>query len=175
MQKISHSKSHITSMFSFLLIAAFAIFALLLVVMGVQVYRSVVDETTADNQVRTTINYVANKIRAADGRIRLHDLGDMTVLTIGEPVEEGDEEAYETLIYFLPADEELEREAGLYEHSADVTDEFDPELGDMVTRVDSFSITQKDEMMLLDMVDSNGMRHWLHLSSRTSGSLLRDY
>lgn len=172
MQKSARNlhKHHVSGLFVFLLIAAYAMFSLLLVLIGVRVYKSVVDVSERNNQVRTTINYVANKVRAADGTIRLQQIDGKNVLTIRE-APEPDGGQYETRIYYMR--EPGESTGALYEQAAEVSDPFDPALGELVSRVADFSITQDGHLMLLELTSLNGEKHRMHLSPRAEGKLQR--
>lgn len=52
--------------FALLLYGLFALLSLLLVLIGAQVYRSIVRQTEARSDTRASLSYVANKIRSAE-------------------------------------------------------------------------------------------------------------
>lgn len=162
-----------SSMFVFLLIGAYAVFSLLLVLIGVQAYKSVVDTTDLNSQVRTSIAYVANKVRAADGMVAFRQEDGYQVLNLRQGLSsEEDEESYETRIYFMK-DPETEK-GGLYEQIAMSTDPFDPELGELITNVHAFTMAQKGLLLELKLTEANGHENWLHLRFRTERPLFAD-
>ena len=68
----------------FLAVAVFALMALLTVVLGAGVYRSVVDRAEVNHEARTAMAYVTGKLRANTGDVSLEqtEVGeDMLVLS----------------------------------------------------------------------------------------------
>ncbi len=159
-RRLGHKHS-MSGLFVFLLIGAYMVFSLLLVLIGVQAYKGVVDRTDVNSQVRTTVSYVANKVRAADGMVLLKEEQGLTVLTIRDDY---DEDAYETRIYF---NKDESGQGALYEQVAAADEPFDPDLGELVSRVHAFSMTQNGYLLELSMTTAAGERHWLHLRFRT--------
>ena len=51
----------------FLAVAVFALMALLTMVLGASVYRSIVDRAEVNHEARTVMAYVTGKLRAAQG------------------------------------------------------------------------------------------------------------
>ena len=81
----------------FLIVAIFALMALLTVVLGAGVYRSVVSRGEVNHEARTAMAYVTGKLRANTGEVSLKktEVGnDMLILS-----EEIGGELYETRIY----------------------------------------------------------------------------
>lgn len=160
----SAGKHHISGLFIFLLIAAYAVFSLLLVLIGVQAYRSVVQTSDVNGQVRTSISYVANKIRTSDGAVKVKQMDGVSVLTIRQATEDDDEGEYETRIYFLP--DEGGVNGALYEQVVGKEEPFDPELGDLICEIRQFDIEQADGMVRLNLSTKNGENHKLDMRLR---------
>lgn len=67
------TKSHsISGAFVFMLLGVFAVFSMLLVVLGAQAYRTTVDGAAAHTQKRIVTAFVRNAVRAQDERGRDH-------------------------------------------------------------------------------------------------------
>ena len=162
---------HMSSVFVFLLIGTYVVFSLLLVLICVRAYQSVVDATDINSQVRTSITYVANKVRAADGMVAFKQEGDYQVLNLRQGLDQEDE-GYETRIYFMEDPET--GKGGLYEQVAMAEDPFDPELGELVSNVNAFSMQQKGFLLELMLTESNGHENWLHLRFRTERPLFAE-
>ncbi len=125
----------------FLAVAVFALMALLTMVLGASVYRSIVDRAEVNHEARTVMAYVTGKLRAAQGEVRLEmtEAGaDMLVLA-----EEIDGAAYETRIYAY--------EGRLYEIFADAGLAFAPEEGQAIATLEAFSVTAENGMLRLSM------------------------
>lgn len=125
----------------FLAVAVFALMALLTMVLGASVYRSIVDRAEVNHEARTVMAYVTGKLRAAQGEVRLEmtETGaDMLVLA-----EEIDGAAYETRIYAY--------EGRLYEIFADAGLAFAPEEGQAIATLEAFSVTAENGMLRLSM------------------------
>lgn len=125
----------------FLAVAVFALMALLTMVLGASVYRSIVDRAEVNHEARTVMAYVTGKLRAAQGEVRLEmtEAGaDMLVLS-----EEIDGAAYETRIYAY--------EGRLYEIFADAGLAFAPEEGQAIATLEAFSVTAENGMLRLSM------------------------
>ena len=92
---LSHS---IPSVFLFLLIGMFAVSALLLTLIGTQVYRSVTDAAVGNVDSQMVLSYLCNKVRAfdAEGGVSLTEHNGIPVLSLYEDV---DGQPYETSIY----------------------------------------------------------------------------
>ena len=77
------TKSHsISGAFVFMLLGVFAVFSMLLVVLGAQAYRTTVDGAAAHTQKRIVTAFVRNAVRAQDerGAITVEEHDGMPVL-----------------------------------------------------------------------------------------------
>lgn len=81
------------------ILGAFAIASLVLANVGVRVYKNIVVENANNFKLRTSLSYVATKVRQADaeGKVYLDNREGIDLLVMEEELEEG---TYERLIYF---------------------------------------------------------------------------
>lgn len=123
----------------FLIVAIFALMALLTVVLGAGVYRSVVSRGEVNHEARTAMAYVTGKLLANTGEVSLEktEVGnDMLILS-----EEIGGELYETRIYA--------HEGMLYEVFASADIDFAPEQGQPVAALEGFSAAQEGDTLRL--------------------------
>lgn len=158
MRQREQSKHNVSGLFVFLLIAAYAMFSLLLVLIGVQAYQSAVSTAERNAELRTTIGYISGRVRASDGTVAVRQEDGYTVLCIGHALGDAD---YETRIYY--AHLEGESCGGLYEQVIDVTEEFDPELGELISEIGGFSISQDKSLLHLILTSKDGNQYSMHL------------
>lgn len=152
----------IGELFTFALFGLFLLLSLLVVVIGVENYRGVVDASDTVSEIRTPLGYMAGKLRsgaAADG-VTLDERGGMQALVLTE-VYKGTH--YETIIYH--------HDGALYETyiNADETD-FDPDIGTRLTEMTDFSMAWADEderLLALTATASDGSTQTLHIALRT--------
>lgn len=156
----SDSQSHmIGELFTFALFAMFLLLALLIVVIGADGYRRVVDTGDSVGAVRTSLGYVAGKVRsesATDG-IRLEEKSGVDTLVLTETYQGT---PYETIIYF--------RDGALWEVYMNAEEnDFDPEFGRMLTEIGSFDMQWTEESLLeLTATGMDGRTQVLHLALR---------
>jgi len=87
------SKKHQTNMlFALLVYSMFAILSLMLVLLGAQVYKRVINESDTRNSIRMTLSYVSNKIRAGDemDKISIKEKNGTPILVISEEFDDVD-------------------------------------------------------------------------------------
>lgn len=93
------TKSHsISGAFVFMLLGVFAVFSMLLVVLGAQAYRTTVDGAAAHTQKRIVTAFVRNAVRAQDerGAITVEEHDGLPVLALSSEL---DGERYVQYIY----------------------------------------------------------------------------
>lgn len=163
--KSKATKHSISSAFIFLLVGVFAVFSLLLVLIGVGAYRGVVEDASQNAQVRTSLSYIANKVRAADatGEVRVEDWQGVPVLVMQEWY---DADLYETRLYFLPD----EQGGGLYEHFMYTGDAQDwtPADGDRIADISALTIKSEAGRLVLGMTTTDGQPLTLRLALRAA-------
>ena len=151
-------KHSIDTLFALLLYGMFTVLSLLIVLLGSQIYRTVVDKTSMGSDVRMASSYVVNKIRGGDaaGCIRLDDINGINVLILEE--KETDIQ-YETLIYYYDgAMRELLQKPG---------DMFRPEQGEKLVSAAGLSIREEKGMFIITASSLNGMEHILYVDRRS--------
>ena len=141
--------------FALLLYGLFALLSLLLVLIGAQVYRSIVRQTEARSDTRASLSYVANKIRSAE-EARLQTREGVPVLVLPE---QAGEQTYETLIYFYDG---LLRE--LFQREEDA---FLPANGEELTPLQAFTMEESPGGLLtVTSRGADGRDHTLHIQRR---------
>lgn len=150
----------IGDLFTFVLFAAFLLLSLLIVVIGVDGYRSVVDASDSVSGVRTTLGYVAGKIRseAAQDGVRIEEMAGVNALVLTEVYEDT---PYDTVIYYL--------DGALYETSGNLQElEFEPEYGQRLIEISGFEAEWTEENLLkLTAISPDGRSQSTHLAVRT--------
>ena len=137
----------------FLIVAVFALMALLTVVLGAGVYRSVVERAAVNHEARTAMAYVTGKLRAASGEVFVEktEVGnDMLVLS-----EEIDGAVYETRIYA--------HQGLLYEVFAAADIEFSPEEGQPIATLENFQAQDEGGLLRLS-VRAGGEDYTAHVA-----------
>ena len=146
-------------LFTFALVGIFAILALLVAVVGVQAYQSVLDTTERNNEVRASMSYFINKVRAGDGMnsVRVGEFDGHCALLIDHNYD-GDE--YQTRIFY--------RDGALYEQLASMEDEFDPEDGEYLIAVSDFTVEYvAPGLLFLSVISRDGEAHSAHVAVKT--------
>lgn len=150
-------KHAVDALFPLVLYGMFAVFSLLLVLIGARVYKGIVSDSENQGSVRSSVSYVANKVRAAPEGVRLESRNGADILVIPESGMDAD---YETLIYFS--------DGCLRELFKEADGSFSPDSGEEITALSSFSISRDGESLLITSEGINGDIHSMHLSLRTS-------
>lgn len=150
----------IGELFTFALFGMFLLLSLLIVVIGADGYRGVVDSSDSVGEVRTTLGYVAGKVRSEasmDG-VTLEERDGVPVLVLTEYYEGA---PYETIIYH--------QDGALYEVYMSANDmAFTADSGERLTEVAEFQAEWADENLLaLTATASDGRTQTLHLALRT--------
>ena len=98
MKKIASDRHAIAGAFIFLLLAAFAVFSTLLVLLGAQAYSGIVARAEKASAQRILVNYPLNKVRSGALRdaVTVEEREGISVLALSQQV---DGVTYETLIY----------------------------------------------------------------------------
>lgn len=153
-------KSLIAGFFSIILILlVFAISGLILIVIGLNVYKNIVLANDTNFELRTSLSYVATKIRQTDtnGRTYLDEKDGVPVLVLGEEI---DGKIYETLIYHY--------NGYLCEFYREEDMEYELDYGLEIMEINEFSIEETEDG-LLKMIAKNkaGDEDQLIISLRT--------
>jgi len=149
--KNAHS---INTVFVLLVFCLFAVSSLFLVLIGANVYRSIVDKMDANNEMRSSLSYVSNKVRSADSRdVSVESLGGQETLVIAS---EFNSEKYNTYIY--------QYNGYLMELFTKADNDFKAGDGDKITPVTTFTITKNESELSLEVSGGDNRKRSLKLS-----------
>jgi len=160
------SGRNISGVFVFLLIGMYALFSLLLVLIGAGVYQRITDAADYNAQMRTSLTYVASKVRAGDeaGAVWVEDVDGATVLVLGQRY---DGEMLYTRIYFLPDEG---REGGaLYEMFAIEDEDYPMDLadGERISEISAFAVRAVGGGLELSVTMTDGVEQTMYLHLRS--------
>jgi len=158
----------LSGVFVFLLIGMYTLFSLLLVLIGAGVYQRITDAADANAQMRTSLAYVATKVRAADeaGDVSVEYVGGVPVLALGQKF--GDEMFF-TRIYFLP---DGDGQAGaLYEMFTMGDEPPELDMGERITEVSAFDVREAPGGLELSVTMADGVEQSLYLRLRTQAMI----
>lgn len=144
----------VETLFVLIVFCVFMVASLVLVMIGANVYRGVVEDTNANNALRSSFSYLANKVRSADSEGGVHVVTTNGLETLVMDAEYGGT-AYRTYIYF--------EDGYLKELFALRDQEFDPGMGEKVVQTEPLQM--REEGGLLVFTSANGQRLSVHPSS----------
>ena len=158
-KKVSSRSRLVNAAGTVVLIALFAISALVLLSAGMQVYKNVVLASNENFELRTSLSYVATKIRQYDvsGCVDVRNYGGINTLVLSEEYE-GD--IYNTLIYF--------KNGYLCELTQIEGYEPDFEFGFETMEIDEFGIEKKGSSINLSAANASGEKESLTVALRSS-------
>jgi len=147
----------IGGLFTFALFGVYVLLSLLIVVIGVNGYKRVVDEGESVGMVRTALGYISGKINSDVGQagIAVGVREGVQALTLYQRDEE--DTLQETVIFFY--------DGGLYELSYDVEEmDFDPEAGDLLVELAGLSMEAEGKNLIrLTAMAADGREQVLHV------------
>ena len=152
------TKSHsISGAFVFMLLGVFAVFSMLLAVLGAQAYRTTVDNSAAHTQKRIVTAFVRNAVRAQDerGAIAVEDHDGLPVLALSSEL---DGERYVQYIYSL--------NGKLCELFTSAEYPFAPEDGEPVCDAQRFEPTLEGNLLTVRVTDANGEPSTVYIARR---------
>ena len=155
-------KRHMTDLFfSLSLFGVFSVCSFMLILIGVQIYRSSASQLSSTYSTRTALSYTAEKIRQHDreGSVSLTEINGETALVTKEQI---GEETYMTYIY--PEDNHL------CELSVKEGTTVSAELGEKILEVNNFCIAEKGNGFLeISASDNDGtpLKLLIHLRSQS--------
>ena len=150
----------ISGAFVFALLSAFAILSILIVLLGARVFRTVEDNAAMNQQTRTPLMYLANKVRSHDtgALVEVFDGPEGSVVSLGA-LYAG--EQYNTYIFYS--------QGKLMEYFGKADAGFRPEFGEAMLDVSGFSAVLEGDLMALSVVSPDGVEHTLHLLLQGAG------
>lgn len=145
---MERKKHSIDVLFMFVLFAVFAILSVLIIFIGSGVYSRITENKVINEQTRTTLSYIANKVRETDGieNIYLTEKEGSQVLVLKAEYEDY---AADTWIY--------EYDSKLMEMTVDSGDEFELRFGDVLLDTDGveFYIDEEEKLLKVRIFDKN--------------------
>lgn len=145
---MERKKHSIDVLFMFVLFAVFAILSVLIIFIGSGVYSRITENKEINEQTRTTLSYIANKVRETDGieNIYLTEKEGSQVLVLKAEYEDY---AADTWIY--------EYDSKLMEMTVDSGDEFELRFGDILLDTDGveFYIDEEEKLLKVSIFDKN--------------------
>lgn len=156
--KMASEKRHVVDfLFTLALFCVFAASALLVVIMGANVYKDTVDAMNENYENRTSLTYLAEKVRQYDtgGAVRLDAVGESPALVLRQQLEE---RVFETWIY---VDEGYLKEIL-------VAEGFDlkPSDGQVIKELASLKLEQDGALITMTTTDQTGKSESMSLFVR---------
>ncbi len=159
MQKNSAKSWWIGFIGTIVILGAFAIAALVLANVGIRVYQNVVVANNENFELRTSLNFVATKVRQKDtgATLRIEEIKGIPMLIMTYTESNGMKG--ETLIYFHDGYlREYMRLAGI---------DFNPDLGMEMIEISDFTMEIEGNILTMTAVNKAGETDSLKLSIRT--------
>lgn len=152
-------RGRLTTMFgTMIIVAVFALAGMFLITLGMQVYEDVVIASDSNFELRTSLSYLATRIRETDNsgmvHVRSYDGVDYLILTEmidGEPVD--------TCIYY--------QNGSLYEYLTVSGEEPDPSFGFKMMDIAELSMRYDGSAVILSAYNSSGKRESLTVYLRS--------
>jgi len=134
---------------SFVLVMFYTLCAVLLVSMGVNIYRHVRAQAEGSDALRVSINYIQNKLRAGDieGAISVETRNDTEILVLKY---DGSDEC-ETLVYYM--------NGCLMEMFKFTDSDIDLAFGTKLCEANAFSISRNGRVIEYTITDTKGNEH----------------
>ena len=151
-------RSHtISGAFVFLLRGVFAVFSTLMVLLGAQLYRDIVDQTDIHNADRILSSYVINVVRGNDSAdsVGVENRGGLDVLVFSW---DDGMDVYETCVYC--------HNGTLRECFSAAGEDFDPDYGETICAASAFEPELKDNVLRIRVADERGREKLLHMALR---------
>lgn len=146
---MGRKRHSIDVLFMFVLFAVFAILSVLIIFIGSGVYNKISDNKTLNEQTRTTLSYMVNKVRASGlgENIYIKDMDGTEVLTVKN---NADGISIETLIY--------EHNGKLMEMTVAEGDSFELQFGDALIDIGKveFDIDKEKNLLSIEVTNEQG-------------------
>lgn len=158
MKKVRDNKNSISALAVLLVFGIFAICVLAVLLEGASTYEKINSRDQSVYEQRTCAQYLATRVRQADGPLAVTSFGDGDAMVFDETMEG---ESYQTWIYCY--DGWLREYFGLAEA------EPLPELGEQVLKAEYLSLTLDGNLLWLLLEDEAGEETELQLYLRSGG------
>ncbi len=148
------------TLFLLILFCLFTVLSLFVILIGAHAYSGVVQDMDGNNQMRASLSYVANKIRAGDesGAVRIENINGQKVLII---CADYDKSEYKTYIYYY--------NGSIYEEFRKAEQAFQLGKGDKISTAKAFSVEKiADNSLKLTATDDKNRQLALQVCLRSS-------
>ncbi len=147
------------NLLSFLLFAVYVISCMLLLIIGIRSYRSTRENGEYANDLRLSLGYVANKIRAEDkpGAVFIDERSGVETLVIAHDYDI----PCETRIYFY--------DGALFENFVVAGTDVEPDYGTRLALVKSFTADVSGDRVTINVLDTSGTARELNIKLRAGG------
>ena len=134
------NKTHsINVLFMLILFTLFAVLSVLLIIVGSNVYKNIVDSQEENGTSRNMLSYVTNKVRLCTGEVFIEEKDGVKVLVV-------EIDSQETLIFF--------KDGEIREATISAGDDYNLYFGDVIGSADyfSFELNENTDMLKLKIV-----------------------
>ncbi len=154
------NRSHVINLlFMLSLFCVFAVTALLVVILGADVYKEISANMDANHNARVSVAYITQKVRqSGPDSVEIRDLGGSDALVLTQGIEGI---TYETWIYA--------QDGSLLEATAQAGDEL---FGQSITQLESLNIELSEGLLTLSVTDVYGNTHDSALNIKSTGGSL---
>lgn len=144
----------------FLLLLLFALFGVMLALLGAQAYRNTVEDGERHGEHRILQTFMLNAVQADDARnaVVLERAGDMDVLRFDYDY---DGEGYVKRIYCY--------EGALRELLTEADGGFDPGDGEIICAAQALTLSRTNNLITMVIADQNGRTHTAQIALRCAG------
>ena len=148
----------ISGAFVFLLLGVFAVFSMLLTVLGAQAYREIIDESSSHTRGRIMQTFVRNAVRAQDeaDAVSIEEYDGVPVLAIHSDI---DGEGYTQYIYCWQGE--------LRELFTSARYAFEPEDGTLICEAEGFEAALENGLLTARMTDAEGTVSTAYIACRS--------
>ena len=145
---MERKKHSIDVLFMFVLFAVFAILSVLIIFIGSGVYSRITENKEINEQTRTALSYISNKVRETNGEdnVYLMEKNGKQVLVLRQEYEDY---SVDTWVY--------EYNSKLMEMTVDSGDEFELKFGDVLLDINGldFCIDEENRLLSVSVFDKN--------------------
>ncbi|MEG2429300.1 MAG: DUF4860 domain-containing protein [Oscillospiraceae bacterium] len=156
---ISKKTSATTSVLMLVIFSIFSVSSFILVIIGANSYKSIINGIDDNNQIRATLSYVTNKVRQNDCKdaISVEKINGEDVLILAS---KSDEEIYKTYIYHY--------KGKLYESYLQSDVKFIENEGEEIVEIEDLNIALQNDMLTIIAMGKGKIPRYisLHLKSK---------
>ena len=161
-----NSQKNNTSVQTFCTVAVFAVFALLAVLLtasGANVYKKITDNMQANNALRSSLSYAANKVRSYDngeGKIYIGEKDGVQVMALTEFSDSG---SYITYIYY--------KDGSLLEYTVAADREFSADYGEEIAKLENFEMKWEEDIFNFSAQAEKGRKMSIKVRAKNPGTI----